>query len=153
MKKSNLGLIGAGLLAVLTLASPPVPAMESAEDCLARAIYFEARDDGPAGMEAVASVVINRVKHSEFPDEICAVVKEGGEQPPCQFSWWCDGKSDQPENAEAWAEAVEIARRWVSSPPADPTGDALYFHQAGAEAPFHEDRELVAEVGSHLFYR
>jgi N-acetylmuramoyl-L-alanine amidase len=154
MKKSNLGLIGASLtLALCSFAPPPAAAMEAAEDCLARAIYFEARDDGAAGMEAVASVVVNRVKHPDFPDDICAVVKDGGEVPPCQFSWWCDGKSDQPENPEVWAQALEIARRWVASPPPDPTGDALFFHQAGAEAPFHEDRELVAEVGSHLFYR
>lgn len=134
-------------------AAPPLAALEGATDCLARAIYFEARDEGRTGMDAIAAVVLNRVGHEDFPDEICAVVKEGGEQPPCQFSWWCDGKSDEPDNEEAWAEAVDVATRWVESSPADPTDEALYFHREGADAPFHEERTLVARIGSHLFYR
>jgi spore germination cell wall hydrolase CwlJ-like protein len=45
-------------------------------------------------MRAVASVIFNRVADQRFPNSVCGVVQEGGESPPCQFSWWCDGKSD-----------------------------------------------------------
>lgn len=127
--------------------------LEAEADCLARTIYFEARDDGRAGMEAVAAVVLNRVASSEFPDDVCAVVMEGGERPPCQFSWWCDGKSDAPEERDLWQEAQDIAGRFLKAPPPDPTDDALYFHAEEVEPEYHQDRELVTRIGDHLFYR
>lgn len=146
---------GAGLLLVLALGlgwTPPAAA-EDPVSCLARTVYFEARDDGRAGMEAVAAVVMNRVRDPEFPNDVCAVVKDGGEAPPCQFAYWCDGRSDQPENEELWALARDVAGHALDGALADPTGDALFFHSRGADAPFHEERTLTAEIGSHLFYR
>jgi len=128
-------------------------AEEDPTTCLARTVYFEARDDGQAGMAAVAAVVMNRVRHPDFPDDVCAVVREGGETPPCQFTWWCDGKSDEADDQELWALALDVARQALSGEAADPTGAALFFHHREVEAPYHEERELVAEIGSHLFYR
>ena len=91
--------------------------------------------EGADGMRAVASVVLNRVAHPEFPDTVCAVVKEGGEQPPCQFSWWCDGKSDRPTETAAWQLAQSLARRRLSKPPRDPTRGALFFHNSSIDDP------------------
>ncbi len=65
--------------------------------CLARTIYWEARGQETVALEAVASIVINRLNHEEFPNTICTVVKQGHEQGACQFSWWCDGRSDDAE--------------------------------------------------------
>jgi spore germination cell wall hydrolase CwlJ-like protein len=64
--------------------------------CLALTLYWEARAEKRDAMEAVAWVVLNRRKNPEFPKTICAVVREGGEKPPCQFSYWCDGKAETP---------------------------------------------------------
>ena len=64
--------------------------------CMALVIYWEAKTESEQGMYAVGQVVLNRVKHKEFPSSICSVMREGGEQPPCQFHFWCDGKSDSP---------------------------------------------------------
>jgi len=55
---------------------------QSAQHCLALAMYWEAKSEGADGMLAVASVVLNRVAHPEFPDTVCGVVKQGGEPPP-----------------------------------------------------------------------
>ena len=77
--------------------------------CVALAMYWEAKAEGDAGMLAVGQVVMNRVVHAEFPTTPCAVVKQGGERPPCQFSWWCDGKSDEPTELEHWQRANELA--------------------------------------------
>ena len=63
--------------------------------CLSRSIYWEAKGITAADMEAVASVVMNRLGHEGFPDTVCGVVKQGVETRACQFSWWCDGRSDQ----------------------------------------------------------
>jgi hypothetical protein len=85
--------------------------------CLALALYWEAKTEGRAGMLAVGSVVLNRVAHPEFPDTVCGVVKEGGEQPPCQFSWWCDGQSDRPTETRAWDLARHLAATILAHPP------------------------------------
>ena len=76
-------------------------------DCLARNIYWEARSEPYHGMVAVAQVTLNRVAHKSFPDDICDVVYQGPTRASwkdssvyypikhrCQFSWYCDGKSD-----------------------------------------------------------
>jgi spore germination cell wall hydrolase CwlJ-like protein len=54
--------------------------------CLARTIYWEARGEKAASMEAVASVVMNRLGHEGFPNAVCEVVRQGQERGACQFS-------------------------------------------------------------------
>jgi spore germination cell wall hydrolase CwlJ-like protein len=103
-------------------------------------------------MTAVGWVVLNRIAHDEFPDEVCAVVKEGGEAPPCQFSWWCDGKSDQPEDGEDWRLARTVANDLLKQPPPDPSGGALYFHSRDLDPPW-PDLQQTAGIGCHLFYK
>ena len=73
--------------------------LDEAITCLARTIYWEAGRGG-CGMESVASVVMNRLGHEGFPNTVCAVVRQGREQGSCQFSWWCDGRSDQAKDDE-----------------------------------------------------
>ena len=152
LRETLSGLTAAIFLLIVPYGFQPALA-EDAQECLARTLYFEAKDEGRTGMEAVAAVVMNRVDHPEFPDNVCAVVKDGGETPPCQFSYWCDGKSDQPQDQEAWALAQDVARSALQGGTGAPVGDALYFHSDSVDPPYHETRELVATVGSHLFYR
>ena len=66
--------------------------------CMALNIYHEARGEPIEGKIAVGHVVLNRAASRRFPGQICAVVKQGGENRRyrCQFSWWCDGRSDRP---------------------------------------------------------
>jgi spore germination cell wall hydrolase CwlJ-like protein len=123
------------------------------EHCLALAMYWEAKSEGRDGMLAVASVVLNRVAHPEFPDTVCGVVKQGGETRPCQFSWWCDGKSDRPTEARAWADATRIAQIALHRPPSDPTRGALFFHNTSMETPWVRQRQRTVEIGRHIFYR
>jgi N-acetylmuramoyl-L-alanine amidase len=143
----------AGLALML---APGAGAEELSEEarCLALSMYWEAKDEGRAGMLAVGAVVLNRVRHEEFPDTPCEVVRQGGEAPPCQFSWWCDGASDQPQEQEAWSLARELAVGMLKDPPEDPTEGALFFHGAGVEAPWRgEERVRTVQIGGHVFYR
>ena len=66
--------------------------------CIALNIYFEARSEDLQGKVAVGSVVMNRIAHERFPDTACEVVYQGGDKVRhrCQFSWFCDGLSDNP---------------------------------------------------------
>ena len=123
------------------------------EHCLALTMYFEARAEGHHGMLAVASVVLNRVRHSQFPDTVCEVVKQGGESPPCQFSWWCDGKSDMPTEARPWWRAQALARAILRQPPYDSTAGALFFHADYIAEPWRLPRTRTVQIGRHIFYR
>ncbi|MGH6943295.1 MAG: cell wall hydrolase [Geminicoccaceae bacterium] len=121
--------------------------------CLALALYFEARTEGREGMLAVASVVLNRVADPQFPDTVCGVVKQGGETPPCQFSWWCDGRSDRPTDEASWQRALKIAKGVLAEPPRDRTRGALFFHSVDIRAPWVRPRQRTAQIGRHVFYR
>ncbi len=111
MKLPRWSALPLALVAWLSLpcASAAAETPREAARCLALAMYWEAKTEGADGMRAVASVVLNRRAHPEFPDTVCGVVKQGGETPPCQFSWWCDGKSDRPTEAAAWQLAQSLA--------------------------------------------
>jgi len=121
--------------------------------CLALTIYWEARSAGREAMIGIAWVVLNRRKDPKFPDTICEVVRQGGETPPCQFSYWCDGEPDVPENEEAWKEAKSVAADMLEHPPPDPTHGALFFHSLDISAPWTKDRKRTAIIGRYAFYR
>ena len=78
--------------------------------CMALNIYFDARNQDWDGQLAVAHVVQNRVLDSRFPNTHCSVIQDGGERRhQCQFSWYCDGKSDDPLDVLAWRNAMQVA--------------------------------------------
>jgi spore germination cell wall hydrolase CwlJ-like protein len=121
--------------------------------CLALAMYWEAKAEGADGMRAVAAVVLNRVAHPKFPATVCEVVKQGGEQPPCQFSWWCDGESDHPIETQAWDQARRLAKSILAARPRDPTRGALFFHSSRISTPWVLARQRTVQIGRHIFYR
>ena len=127
--------------------------LDDAITCLSRTIYWETRGEGAAGMEAVANVVMNRLGHKGFPNTICGVVKQGHEQGACQFSWWCDGRSDDAEEDKSYAIAKEIARKALNRQLTDRTGGALYFHQRKVTPNWSNEYIRTVEVGEHVFYK
>jgi len=122
-------------------------------ECLGLAMYWEARGEGTRGMTAVGSVVLNRVRHPEFPNSVCGVVFQGGESPPCQFSWWCDGKSDRPRNQIQWRSALAVAGYVLARRIKDPTRGALFYHSTSVSSPWHRQRQRTTQIGNHVFYR
>lgn len=122
--------------------------------CLAQNIYFEARSEPLEGKLAVAHVVMNRVASRYYPDTVCGVVQDGTDEVlhRCQFSWYCDGKSDRPREWQSWREAMLIAGDLLTRPGADPTGGALYFHSTSIASAWHSRRPRAARIGGHVFY-
>jgi spore germination cell wall hydrolase CwlJ-like protein len=127
--------------------------LDDAITCFSRTIYWETRGEGAAGMEAVANVVMNRLGHEGFPNTICEVVRQGREQGACQFSWWCDGRSDDAEEDKSYAIAKEIARKALNRQLTDRTGGALYFHQRKVTPNWSNEYIRTVEVGEHVFYK
>lgn len=123
--------------------------------CLALNIYFEARSEPNQGKLGVGHVVMNRVANSYYPNTVCEVVQQGGEDRlnRCQFSWWCDGRSDKPLNRKAWEDSMQIARAIYAGKSEDPTKGALWYH-ADYVKPYWKDSFSVAvKIGQHIFYR
>lgn len=121
--------------------------------CLSRSIYWEAKGITAADMEAVASVVMNRLGHEGFPDTVCGVVKQGVETRACQFSWWCDGRSDQVQEEGEYTEAKEIARKALNQQLKDRTHGALYFHDRNVKPAWAKQYIKTAETGTFMFYK
>ena len=122
--------------------------------CLALNIYFEARSEPEIGQRAVAHVVMNRVAHPGYPDSVCQVVQQGGEQAlhRCQFSWWCDGGSDKPANQKAWGQSLRLARQIYLGILKDTTDAALWYH-ASYVKPYWSKALLQGDkIGQHIFY-
>jgi len=127
--------------------------LQDEHHCLALALYWEARGEDQRGMIAVGWTILNRTRSPHFPGTPCAVIYQGGEQRPCQFSWWCDGKSDRPRNRHSWTKARVIAADLLVDPPPDPTHGALFYHSTGIRTPWKRKRARTARIGNHIFYR
>ncbi len=123
--------------------------------CLAQNIYFEARSEPVAGMLAVGHVVLNRVESKRFPNTVCKVIRQGGEQRRhrCQFSWWCDGRSDQPHNKVAWEASRLMAWFIYNGKTTDPTDGALWYHADYVDPYWREAFVEGPQIGRHIFYR
>jgi spore germination cell wall hydrolase CwlJ-like protein len=122
--------------------------------CIATAIYFEARGEPIAGQYAVAQVVINRVHDPRYPDDACSVVYDGGEDRyQCQFSFYCDGKSDQPEDGVSWRVAQLIARAVYEGRSAPIVGEATHYHATRVNPGWAHTGQRVAKISDHVFYR
>ncbi|MEO1245901.1 MAG: cell wall hydrolase [Pseudomonadota bacterium] len=142
-------------VAAVAKPGPPAPQPVSRRDveCMALNLYWEARGEGRQGMLAVGWVVLNRVDSQHFPNTVCGVVYQGGERPPCQFSWWCDGRGDRPRDGASWRAAMSVAEELLSDPPPDITRSSLFYHATSIRYPWKRKRVQTAQVGRHIFYR
>ena len=123
--------------------------------CLALNVYHEARSDPMNGQYAVAHVVMNRVQSDRYPDDTCDVVYQGYEKGKhkCQFSWYCDGKSDTPHDPEAWAWAVLVAYDVLQGYVPDMTKGATHYHATYVKPSWAKQLTKTVEYGSHIFYK
>jgi spore germination cell wall hydrolase CwlJ-like protein len=128
-------------------------ALNDAITCLSRTIYWEARGADNADMEAIANVVMNRVGHDGFPDTVCGVVKQGREKGACQFSWWCDRRSDEAKDDKTYDLAKEVSRKALNGLLTDRTGGALYFHQRTVTPGWSKKYIKTAKIGRFVFYK
>ncbi len=130
--------------------------------CLAVTLYHEARGEGNAGMLGVANVVINRLHDPRWPDTICEVVSQGPTlkwninaplRNKCQFSFYCDGKSDIPTNQKAFSKAVRIAEdAWYSyNLSVDITEGSTFYHATSIDPKWPYD--YVLTINNHKFYK
>ena len=122
--------------------------------CLALTVYFEARAEPIAGQVAVAQVVLNRVESPLYPGTVCDVVFQGGEaHTNCQFSFYCDGKTDTPFEADAWVQAWIVADAVLAGSGHVEMKGVLNYHANYVTPYWAPGLRLAAVVGRHRFYR
>jgi spore germination cell wall hydrolase CwlJ-like protein len=122
--------------------------------CLATAIYFEARGEPVRGQVAVAQVILNRVRSPLFPQTICGVVYQGQMHPGCQFSFTCDGHTDNPRNDNQWALARSIAKKIMGGELWLPEiGYSTYYHANYVNPYWKGDMSKIDKIGRHIFYK
>ena len=136
--------------------------------CLAENVYFEARNQPLAGQFAVMSVTINRVNDDRYPNTICEVVKQGPHRPSwkgtgemipvrhrCQFSWYCDGKSDKIFQQKTFDKIYEMSYSILSGEfkVVDITEGATHYHADYVSPSWAATKTKTIEIEDHIFYR
>jgi spore germination cell wall hydrolase CwlJ-like protein len=122
--------------------------------CLSTAIYFEARGEPKRGQIAVGQVILNRVRSPLFPETICGVVYQGQMRKGCQFSFACDGHTDNPRNNEQWALAQELAKEIMSGEQWLPeVGYSTFYHANYVNPRWARRMNKIDKIGRHIFYK
>jgi spore germination cell wall hydrolase CwlJ-like protein len=140
-------------------------------DCLAKNIYFEAGVESTAGKLAVANVTLNRTVSEKYPNSVCEVVKEGKHRynankdewiplrDMCQFSWYCDGRGDDPNPGRTWEDAKDLAslvmHKYQKRILIDITDGATHYHANWMDQypSWSYEHKKVASIDRHIFYK
>lgn len=163
---------------ILTWACTPAHAQRVNTDelqCAALNIYHEARGEATAGQVAVALVVKNRVLDQRYPNTYCEVVHDGPlteswktrqykdlpdhqrvyypKRHKCQFSWYCDGKSDKPKDVEAFKLAWTIAWQVMTDRFSDITDGSTHYHALHVDPHWNDHMKYTLTINNHKFYR
>lgn len=127
---------------------------ERALTCLTQAIYFEAGFESGAGQQAVAQVVLNRLRHPAYPKSVCGVVYQGSQRTTgCQFSFTCDGSLRRPVSADSWQRSKGVARDALQGSVYRPVGTATHYHADYVFPYWAVTLIKLRQLGAHIFYR
>jgi len=148
-------------------------------ECLTLNIYREANNQSVAGMIAVGRVVMNRVMDRRYPPDTCSVIFEGPiveswktrkdpslshderiyypRRDRCQFSWYCDGKTDElinKENNRAWKTAEDIAYQILAFDKwRGVLEGATHYHATYVNPSWRHKLKRIAIIDDHIFYK
>lgn len=128
--------------------------------CLALHVYHEARNQPTVGQVAVAQVVMNRVVDDRFPDDPCAVVRQGSHrlngQPiknKCAMSWYCDGLSDVMTDEQAAIKAHKVAKYVILGKAEGMLDGATHYHADYVFPTWASEKTFIVKINDHIFYR
>lgn len=132
---------------------------DTERECLAQAIYHEARGESAFGQRAVANVIVNRARSDRYPSTLCGVIYQNANLGlyRCQFTFACDGRDDTPGERRAWsasmALAAEIYAEYATGEEIGALpGSALFYHTTQVQPAWSNTFSRVAAVDSHIFY-
>lgn len=127
---------------------------ERALMCLTQAVYYEAANETEAGQRAVAQVVLNRVRHPDYPSSVCGVVYQGSERATgCQFTFTCDGALARSPMQSKWSRARRIAREALGGRAFGDVGFATHYHTFEVWPYWGRTLTMTNMIGRHIFHR
>ncbi len=122
--------------------------LDEQTNCLATAVYFEARGESLEGQLAVAHVVMNRAASGRYPPDWCSVVKQ-----PAQFSFVRHGQFPQADtNCDAWRRAEAIAELAAANIVPSVAQNVLWYHADYVAPSWRNNLQEVEQIGAHIFY-
>lgn len=146
--------------AIGSLVTLEVPKRTDAEEmvrqnqCLATAIYYEARSESLSGQLGVAEVIANRVNDHRYPNTICDVVYQGATRTTgCQFTFTCDGAMDKKPRGAKWDKAQSVAAHVMMDLNERKTGGATHYHATYVDPVWNSGLIKTSQIGVHIFYR
>ena len=125
--------------------------LDEQANCLATAVYFEARGESVEGQLAVARVIMNRAASGRYPPDWCSVMKQ-----PWQFSFVNPRTGQYPAvdaGSASWARAQGIARLAVANVVPSVDNDVLWYHANYVAPSWGRRLAMVQKIGAHIFYR
>ena len=128
---------------------------EAELECLALNIYFETHASSLVDAMGVSDVVLNRVVSTRYPNTVCEVVHQGYRvgSKSCQFSWYCDGKHDEPYDEDSWEKSRKYAHDiYMNANFRGMTQGATHYHAHWMTAYWASSLNRIARIGSHVFY-
>lgn len=135
------GIAGPATLAKIGLPTGSTSSYESNVNLLARIISGEARGEKYEGQVAIGAVVLNRVKHTSFPNSIAGVIYQSG-----AFTAVSDGQINVTPSQSCYNAARDALNGW------DPTGGAIYYYNpVTATNAWIRSRPVIKTIGKHVF--
>jgi len=127
------------------------PALDEEANCMAVAVYHEARGESVEGQLAVARVIMNRAASGKYPTTWCGVVKQ-----PWQFSFVNPHTGYLPgvdEASDAWHKAQGVTRVAIANAVPSLATDVLWYHANYVAPSWGRHLTRVSQIGAHIFYR
>lgn len=122
--------------------------------CLTDAIYYEAASESDSGQRAVAQVILNRMRHPTYPNNVCGVIYQGSERHTgCQFSYSCDGSMARTPSSFHWERARRVAMSALAGYVHAPVGMATHYHTVNIYPYWAPSLHFLGTIGAHRFYR
>lgn len=135
-------------LSQLVMAYAGTQTSDREQECLANAVYFEARSEPIEGQLAVAEVVLNRAASGRYPTDLCAVITQ-----KAQFSFIQRGRFPRADRrSEAWKKAVAIANIARQKLAGSLPSSVLWYHATYVSPSWGKRLTRQTQIGLHIFY-
>ncbi|MGI9376346.1 MAG: cell wall hydrolase [Tsuneonella suprasediminis] len=122
-------------------------------ECLTLAVAYEAGYESLEGKQAVAEVVLNRLRSPSFPDTVCDVVFAGStRRTGCQFSFTCDGSMRRRLPPQVMADARAVAEDALANRTPSQVPGATHYHASYVHPYWAPTLTRIAQIGAHIFY-
>ena len=137
--------------------------------CMVEALWHEARGENEKGIRAVATVILNRTKHKNFPSGVCEVIRQKKQFSYTNVLHYGNTRVKQGDNAitrvksrdftpvvdnqESKLYIIETVANEVADKKFIPSfnGKILYYHATYVNPSWASKMKTKVVIGKHIF--